>query len=158
MDFVSAHHGAIPLGAMVSPGQFDHPLVAAQSARSPLPRSRTASFPRTTSRARSTTRTACSRTLAGRATNSATLRMWSIHPRQIEPIVDAMRPAVPEVEKAQAIIHAAQDADWGPLRIDGELHDRASYRQAWSTLQRARAAGVPLDPAPPPTSNPMRLH
>jgi citrate lyase subunit beta/citryl-CoA lyase len=73
------------------------------------------------------------------------LRMWSIHPGQIDPIVDAMRPAVPEVEKAQHIIHAAQDADWGPLRIDGELHDRASYRQAWSTLQRARAAGVPLD-------------
>jgi citrate lyase subunit beta/citryl-CoA lyase len=73
------------------------------------------------------------------------LRMWSIHPAQIDPIVDAMRPAIPEVAKAQAIIHAAQEADWGPLRIDGELHDRASYRQAWSTLQRARAAGVPLD-------------
>ena len=65
---------------------------------------------------------------------------------QIDAIVDAMRPAVPEVEKAQAIVHAAQDAQWGPLRIDGELHDRASYRAAWSTLQRARAAGIPLDP------------
>jgi citrate lyase subunit beta/citryl-CoA lyase len=27
LDFVSAHHGAIPSSAMVSPGQFDHPLV-----------------------------------------------------------------------------------------------------------------------------------
>src|SRR4029453_17356743 len=27
MDFVSAHHGAIPLSAMDSPGQFDHPLL-----------------------------------------------------------------------------------------------------------------------------------
>ncbi|KIP13788.1 hpcH/HpaI aldolase/citrate lyase family protein [Burkholderia sp. MSHR3999] len=27
MDFVSAHHGAIPDGAMRSPGQFEHPLV-----------------------------------------------------------------------------------------------------------------------------------
>ncbi len=27
MDFVSAHHGAIPDAAMRSPGQFDHPLV-----------------------------------------------------------------------------------------------------------------------------------
>src|SRR4029453_17673419 len=73
------------------------------------------------------------------------LRMWSIHPAQVDAIVDAMRPAVTEVARAQSMIHAAQDADWGPLRIEGELHDRASYRQAWSTLQRARAAGVPLD-------------
>src|SRR4029078_9947092 len=27
MDFVSAHYGAIPESAMVSPGQFEHPLV-----------------------------------------------------------------------------------------------------------------------------------
>jgi len=27
LDFVSAHHGAIPMSAMESPGQFDHPLV-----------------------------------------------------------------------------------------------------------------------------------
>ena len=72
------------------------------------------------------------------------LRMWSIHPAQIDPIVDAMRPEAPEVENAAAIIAAAQDADWGPLRIDGELHDRASYRQAWTMLQRAHAAGVAL--------------
>ncbi|MBS1138546.1 MAG: CoA ester lyase [Proteobacteria bacterium] len=27
MDFISAHHGAIPASAMKSPGQFEHPLV-----------------------------------------------------------------------------------------------------------------------------------
>ena len=27
LDFVSAHHGAIPSSAMQSPGQFDHPLL-----------------------------------------------------------------------------------------------------------------------------------
>ena len=70
--------------------------------------------------------------------------MWSIHPSQIDAIVDAMRPTAFEVDKAQAIIAAAQDASWGPLAVDGEMHDRASYRLAWTTLTRAHAAGVPL--------------
>jgi citrate lyase subunit beta/citryl-CoA lyase len=74
------------------------------------------------------------------------LRMWSIHPAQIAPIVDAMRPEAPAVEHAAAILTAAQDAEWGPLRIDGELHDRASYRHAWTLLQRAHAAGAALPP------------
>ena len=65
---------------------------------------------------------------------------------QIDAIVDAMRPTAHEVEKAQAIIAAAQDADWGPLALDGEMHDRASYRLAWTMLKRAHAAGVPLSP------------
>ncbi len=145
MDFVSAHQGAIPLGAMVSPGQFEHPLVvrakceiaAAALAHGVVP-------------AHNVTRALDDPDVVYRDARRARddfgyLRMWSIHPSQIDPIVDAMRPAVREVEKAQSILHAAQDAEWGPLRIDGELHDRASYRQAWSTLQRARAAGVALD-------------
>jgi citrate lyase subunit beta/citryl-CoA lyase len=32
------------------------------------------------------------------------------------------------------------------LRIDGELHDRASYRLAWTVLRRAHAAGATLPP------------
>ncbi|MFO1306709.1 MAG: aldolase/citrate lyase family protein [Burkholderiales bacterium] len=145
MDFVSAHHGAIPLGAMVSPGQFEHPLVvrakceiaAAALAHGIVP-------------VHNVTRALDDPDFVYRDARRARddfgyLRMWSIHPSQIDPIVDAMRPALREVEKAQAILRAAQEADWGPLRIDGELHDRASYRQAWSTLQRAYTAGVPLD-------------
>jgi citrate lyase subunit beta / citryl-CoA lyase len=145
MDFVSAHRGAIPLGAMVSPAQFEHPLVvrakceiaAAALAHGVVPAHNVTRALDNPDRVFDDARRA--------RDQFGYLRMWSIHPTQIDPIVDAMRPAVPEVEKAQLIIHAAQDADWGPLRIDGELHDRASYRQAWSTLQRARAAGVPLD-------------
>lgn len=146
MDFVSAHHGAIAARAMVSPGQFDHPLVrrakceiaAAALAHGVVP-------------AHNVTRALDNPSLvfedARRARDDfGFLRMWSIHPGQIDPIVDAMRPAAPEIDKAQSIIAAAQDADWGPLRIDGELHDRASYRLAWATLQRAHAAGVALPP------------
>jgi len=146
MDFVSAHHGAIPLDAMVSPGQFDHPLVrrakceiaAAALAHAVVP-------------AHSITRALDNPSAvfadARRARDEfGYLRMWSIHPSQIDPIIDAMRPAPTEVEKAQMILAAAQDAAWGPLRIDGELHDRASYRQAWTTVARAHAAGIPLTP------------
>ena len=146
MDFVSAHHGAIPGAAMGSPLQFDHPLIrrakcevaAAALAHGIVPAhnvTRALDDPKVTLAD------------ARRARDEfGYLRMWSIHPAQIDAIVEAMRPAVPEVEKAQAIITAAQDASWGPLRIDGELHDRASYRQAWNTLSRAHAAGVALAP------------
>jgi citrate lyase subunit beta/citryl-CoA lyase len=72
------------------------------------------------------------------------LRMWSIHPNQIEPIVAAMRPSFDETAAAGAILMAAQDAAWGPIQIDGVLHDRASYRYYWELLQRAHATGVAL--------------
>jgi citrate lyase subunit beta/citryl-CoA lyase len=145
MDFVSAHRGAIPVSAMSSPGQFEHALVrrakceivAAALAHGVVP-------------AHNVTRALDDAGRAGADARRARdefgfLRMWSIHPGQIAPIVEAMRPAARDVDEAQAILHAAQDAGWSPLRIGGELHDRASYRQAWSTLQRAHAAGAPLD-------------
>ena len=78
------------------------------------------------------------------------LRMWSIHPSQIEPIVRAFRPDAREIETAAAVLAAAQDADWGPIRHDGKLYDRASYRYFWDVLQRARQTGsiMPPDAAP----------
>jgi citrate lyase subunit beta/citryl-CoA lyase len=73
--------------------------------------------------------------------------MWSIHPQQIEPIVTAMRPNFSEVDTAAEILCAAADAQWGPIQIDGRLHDRASYRYYWELLQRARITGTPLPQA-----------
>jgi citrate lyase subunit beta / citryl-CoA lyase len=70
------------------------------------------------------------------------LRMWSIHPNQIQPIVEAMRPDFADVTEAAAILVAAQDADWGPIQREGRLHDRASYRYYWELLQRARSTGM----------------
>ena len=72
------------------------------------------------------------------------LRMWSIHPNQIMPIVEAMRPDFSEVEVATEILVAAQDTDWGPIAHDGRLHDRASYHYYWELLARARATGMTL--------------
>jgi citrate lyase subunit beta/citryl-CoA lyase len=73
------------------------------------------------------------------------LRMWSIHPNQLEPILRGMQPAHGEVSEAGDIVCAAQDAQWHPIRHGTRLHDRASYRYYWSTLKRARATGVALD-------------
>jgi citrate lyase subunit beta/citryl-CoA lyase len=68
--------------------------------------------------------------------------MWSIHPNQILPIVDAMRPDFSETQIATEILIAAQDAAWGPIQHDGKLHDRASYRYYWELLARAQATGM----------------
>jgi citrate lyase subunit beta/citryl-CoA lyase len=72
------------------------------------------------------------------------LRMWSIYPAQIQPIVDAMKPRYEEVEQGVAILSAAQDANWGPIQYAGELHDRATYRYFWELVQKARVTGVEL--------------
>jgi citrate lyase subunit beta/citryl-CoA lyase len=70
--------------------------------------------------------------------------MWSIHPSQIQPIVDAMKPDLGEVADASEILLAAQRANWGPIQYAGELHDRATYRYFWELLQKANVTGVAL--------------
>jgi citrate lyase subunit beta / citryl-CoA lyase len=144
MDFVSAHHGAIPSFAMRSPHQFEHALlhrakaemVAAALANGIVP--------------------AHNVTLelkdvdfiyndAKRAHDEfGFLRQWSIYPAQIEPITRAMAPSHDEVAEAEAILLKAYAADWGPIQHDGNLHDRATYRYYWELLQRARIQNVEL--------------
>jgi citrate lyase subunit beta/citryl-CoA lyase len=147
LDFVSAHHGAIPVAAMQSPGQFDHPLVrrakcevaAAALAHAVVPAhgvTLALDDPQTVYAD------------ASRAKNEfGFLRMWSIHPTQIEPIVRAFRPDGAAVETAAAVLAAAQASDWGPIRYGGKLYDRASYRYCWDLLQQAHAAGVAMPAA-----------
>ncbi len=144
MDFVSSHHGAIPDSAMRSPGQFEHPLVArakCEIAAAALGNGVVPSHNVTTE----IRDAAVVREDARRARQEfGYLRMWSIHPAQIEPIVEAMRPDFSAVNDAAAILLAAQDADWGPIQFDGKLHDRASYRYYWELLCRARATGMEI--------------
>lgn len=144
MDFVSGHHGAIPGSAMKSPGQFEHPLIvrakteisAAALANGVVPSHNVTTELKDLDYIRSD---------AERARREfGYLRMWSIHPNQIRPIVDAMRPDFSEVEDAAAILIAAQDGAWGPIQHEGKLHDRASYRYYWELLQRARNTGMDL--------------
>lgn len=144
MDFVSAHHGAIAASNMRSPGQFDHRLlaraktevVAAALANGVVPAHNV------TLDLKNTETTFAD---ASRARHEfGFLRMWSIYPTQISAIVDAMKPDYSEIADAGNILLAAQQANWGPLQYQGELHDRATYRYFWQLLQRAEKSGAPI--------------
>jgi citrate lyase subunit beta/citryl-CoA lyase len=144
MDFISGHHGAIPASAMRSPGQFEHELlrqakatmVAAALAHGVIPAHNVTldlKNPYQTYKD------------AHRARNSfGFLRMWSIYPTQVQAIIDAMAPDYSEVQVASEILLKAQDADWGPIQHDGELHDRATYRYFWELVQKAKVTGLKL--------------
>jgi citrate lyase subunit beta/citryl-CoA lyase len=144
MDFVSAHHGAIPATAMRSPGQFNHTLVArakCEIAAAALGNGIVPSHNVTTEIRDATV----VREDARRARlEFGFLRMWSIHPNQILPIIESMRPDFAEVNEAATLLVAAQDAAWGPIQLEGKLHDRASYRYYWELLQRADATGMDI--------------
>ena len=140
MDFVSAHHGAIP-GQAMDRGQFDHPLVAramleisaACHAHGKIPSHNVCTNIHDASLIESDTL---------RAKNEfGYTRKWSIHPNQIPVIVKAMSPSSAEVETAAAILLAAQAAQWGPIQHEGKLHDRASYRYYWTVLQKGQVTG-----------------
>ena len=144
LDFVSAHHGAIPASAMQSPGQFDHPLVrrakgevsAAALAHAVVPAHGVTLALEDTDAVHADAKRA--------REEFGFLRMWSIHPAQIDPIVRAFQPDDQELATAAAVLASAQDADWAPIRHEGKLYDRASYRYCWQVLQRAHAAGATL--------------
>jgi len=141
MDFVSAHHGAIPAPAMAGIGQFRHPLV--QRAKLEI-----AAACHAAGKVAShcvVTEFKDERLLADAARQAARelgfARMWSIHPNQIRPILAAFAPDPDEVEIAGEILLTAQEADWGPTAHRGALQDRASYRYHWHVLERASRTG-----------------
>lgn len=144
MDFVSAHHGAVPSTAMRSPMQFDHALlrrakaevVAAALANGIVPAHNVTLELKDTEFIYNDARRA--------REEFGFLRMWSIYPAQIEPIARAMAPAMPEVAEAEAIMLKAYQADWGPIQHEGNLHDRATYRYFWEQLQRAHVMNMTL--------------
>ncbi len=148
MDFVAAHRGAIPQTAMSASGQFEHPLVV----RAKLEIAAAC-------HAHNKTPSHCVVTeykhldlLEAAAHRAARLfgytRMWSIHPDQIQTIIDAFAPSVAEVDQAVEILLAAQAADWAPTSHKSgtiaTLHDRASYRYFWHVLELAQRTGQPL--------------
>jgi citrate lyase subunit beta / citryl-CoA lyase len=149
MDFVSAHHGAIPPSAMGMPGQFEHPLVrrakleiaAACHAFGKVPSHCVVTEFRDAGRLQAAAERA-SRELG-------CTRMWSIHPSQVETIVAAFAPSAAEVDLAGEILLAARAVAWAPVRHRDTLHDRASYRYWWHVLERAqRTAGPDAPPLP----------
>ena len=147
MDFVSAHGGAIPVHGMSSQGQFTYPLVL----RAKLEiASACHAFGKVPSHCVVTEfNDADAMLLAARraASELGYTRMWSIHPNQIRPILQAFAPSEAEIDVATKIIAAATIADWAPISFDGQLHDRASYRYFWQVLERAHRTGRALPPA-----------
>jgi len=144
MDFVSAHGGAIPSSGMGVQGQFTHPLVvrakleiaSACHAHGKVP-SHCVVTEFSDLEAIKHAATKASRELGY-------TRMWSIHPSQIRPVVEALAPSEHEIEQAADLIEAARLADWAPVSHGGQLHDRASYRFFWQVLERAYQTGRQL--------------
>ncbi|HSV57577.1 MAG TPA: aldolase/citrate lyase family protein [Variovorax sp.] len=144
MDFVSAHAGAIPAEGMAAAGQFSHPLVvraklaiaSAAHAHGKVPSHCVVTEFSDVDAMRAAARRA--------ADEFGYTRMWSIHPNQIRPILDAFAPGERQIEEAVRLIEAAQKAHWAPVSFQGVLHDRASYRLYWQVLERAHATGRAL--------------
>lgn len=144
MDFVSGFHGAVDSSNMRSPGQFDHRAISYAKAHMVSAAMCSGVVPahNVTLDLKNQYQTYAD---AYRARHDfGFLRMWSIYPAQIQPIVDAMKPGYHEVETAVNILMAAQDADWGPIQYAGELHDRATYRYFWELVQKAKVTNIPL--------------
>lgn len=137
MDLTSAHRGAIPASAMHSPGQFTNPLLrraklelsAACHAAGKIPtHNPTLDY-------NDINQTAAD---AIQAREFGFLRMMSIHPSQIAPILEAFSPQYDELSEATEILLKAQQKSWGPIAYQGKLHDRASYRFYWDRLRLAK--------------------
>ena len=132
---------------MRSPGQFEHALVARAKAETVAAALANGVIPahNVTLDLKNTYQTYAD---ARRAREEfGFLRMWSIYPAQIQPIVEAMAPDFREVSKACDILLAAQQASWGPIQHEGDLHDRATYRYFWELVQRAKISGQKLPEA-----------
>jgi citrate lyase subunit beta/citryl-CoA lyase len=144
MDFVSAHRGAIPSKGMSVKGQFTHPLVLRAKLDIAASCHTYAKTPSHCVVTEFSDRSAIQEAAEKACRELGYTRMWSIHPNQIQPIVDAFAPTAAEVDLAVDIVTAAQAADWAPTRHRDTLHDRASYRYFWQVLERAHRTGQPL--------------
>ena len=144
MDFVSAHRGAIPAAGMGAEGQFTHPLIVRAKLEIAAACHGFAKVPShcVVTEFNDADAIAAAATRASREFGYT--RMWSIHPKQIRPIVEAFAPSAADVEHSIEIIVAAQDASWAPISHRDTLHDRASYRYFWRVLERAHRTGQPL--------------
>lgn len=141
MDFVSEHLGAVDASAMQSPRQFEHPLVTrAKIAISAACHAHRIIPVHNVCTSYNDTDQTFDDALRAR-TQFGFTRMWSIHPSQIEPILSAMKPNLNELSYATAVIDQAITQLWAPIKHEGKLHDRASYRYYWSLL-RSTLPGV----------------
>jgi len=141
MDFVSAHGGAIPSSGMGLQGQFTHPLVLRAKLEIASACHAHGKVPSHCVVTEFSDLDAIKVAAVKASRELGYTRMWSIHPSQIRPVVEALAPSAHEIEQAAALIVAAQSAEWAPVSHGGQLHDRASYRFFWQVLERAYQTG-----------------
>ncbi len=146
MDFVSAHGGAISSEGMAAQGQFTHPLVVRAKLEIASACHAHGKVPSHCVVTEFSDAQAIRQAALKAAREFGYTRMWSIHPAQIRPILEAMAPTEAEIGRASEIILAAQAVQWAPISHAGQLHDRASYRFFWQVLERAHQTGRPLYP------------
>lgn len=139
MDFISAHHGILPMTLADSPLQFEHPVlhrakleIAAACHRY----GKVASH--SVCRAISHPEQAFKDALQAHHQYGFT-RMWSIHPTQIEGICKAMKPSAQALSEAKHILESAFAANWGPISVANTLHDRASFRYYLDVLEAGQS-------------------
>lgn len=144
MDFVSAHGGAIPASAMGVQGQFTHPLVVRAKLEIAAACHAYGKVPAHCVVTEFKNLQAMQQAAQKAGSEFGYTRMWSIHPAQIRPILQAFAPSEAEVTQAARIVTAAVAAQWAPISDDGVLHDRASYRYFWQVLERAAQTGCVL--------------
>jgi citrate lyase subunit beta / citryl-CoA lyase len=144
MDFVSSHGGAIPASAMTAEGQFTHPLVirakleiaAACHAHGKVPSHCVVTEFADIEKLQQAARQA--------SQELGYTRMWSIHPAQVRPILQAFAPKASDIVIASKIIALGAENTWAPASFEEQLHDRASYRYYWQLIERARQTGATL--------------
>lgn len=144
IDFVASYQGAIPASAMQSPGQFDNALVHRAKTEISAACHSNAVIP-SHCIAMDMTYDAAYRDAHLAKQMYGYQRMYSIHPSQIEAIVDAMSPSEKEVDAACEILSAAKNAEWAPINWQGQLFDMATYRYHQSILQAALVSGFSFE-------------
>lgn len=68
-----------------------------------------------------------------------------INPRQIEPVIEIFTPTVKEIEHAERVVEAIQEAEGkglGVISMNGKMVDKPVVDRAIRTLRLAEAAGV----------------
>lgn len=141
MDFVSTHGGAIPAEAMSLQGQFTHPLVVRAKLEIASACHAHGKVPAHGVVTEFKDARALSQAARKASREFGFTRMWSIHPDQIRPILEAFAPSAHEIESASKMILEAAAAQWAPISFEGKLQDRASYRYYWQVLERAHRTG-----------------
>lgn len=140
MDFISQLGGAVPSSCMKSPEQFSNQIIRSTKTAIALAALGAHKIPSHNVTVDVRNREQALQDARQARREFGFLRMWSIHPDQIEPIIKGMTPSHEEVSEAQEILAKAAANAWGPIEHLGRLHDRASYRYYWGILARSRQA------------------